>query len=163
MEADVTLAAGRFDLNPSTVSYSEVRQEATFIPDLPALAHIFIYQSRLDTRMAEETERAVYLQRIDPECREEYATAHDDVPGGVKDAMERGGVEEFQLYVRDDVAVCILEAKDIDEYLETVDGDEAVEEWERHVAQFKRKGVDVDDEEEPIPFMDRIWSLPEDG
>lgn len=109
--------------------------------------------------MADDTERAVYVQRIDPERREEYVEAHDDVPAGVVDAMERGGVTEFELYVRDDVAVCILEAEDLDAYLETVDGDEAVEEWERHVAEFKDEGVDVDDEDEPIPFMDRIWTL----
>jgi len=42
--------------------------------------------------------------------------------------MERGGVTEFELYVRDDLAVCILEAEDVDAYLETIDGDEAVEE-----------------------------------
>ena len=109
--------------------------------------------------MADNTERAVYIQRIDPERRERYIEAHDDVPAGVVDAMERGGVTEFELYVRDDIAVCILEAEDLDAYLETVDGDEAVEEWERHVAQFKEEGVDVDDEDEPIPFMERIWAL----
>ena len=112
--------------------------------------------------MAEERERAVYIQRIDPEHKGEYVDAHDDVPAGVVDAMERGGVTEFELYVRDDLAVCILEAEDVDAYLETVDGDEAVEEWERHVAQFKREGVDVDDEDEPIPFMERIWTLGDD-
>lgn len=109
--------------------------------------------------MASDTERAVYIQRIDPEYREEYLEAHEDVPEGVSDAMRRGGVTEFELYVRDDLAVCILEAEDIDAYLDEVDGDEAVEEWERHVAEFKREGVDVDDEQEPIPFMDRIWTL----
>lgn len=112
--------------------------------------------------MVADTERAVYVQRIDPDYREEYLEAHEDVPAGVSEAMHRGGVTEFELYVRDDLAVCILEAEDVDAYLEAVDGDEAVEEWERRVAQFKREGVDVDDEDEPIPFMDRIWTL-EDG
>ena len=108
--------------------------------------------------MEYDTERAVYVQRIDPEHKEAYVKAHEDVPKGVTDAMERGSVTEFELYVRDDLAVCLLEAEDIDAYLAEVDSDEAVEEWERHVAQFKREGVDVDDEE-PIPFMDRIWTL----
>ena len=72
--------------------------------------------------------------------------------------MERGNVTEFELYVRGTIAVCILEAEDIDAYLEAVDGDEAVKEWERYVGQFKREGVDVDDKE-PTPFMERIWTL----
>jgi len=110
--------------------------------------------------MAEATERAVYVQRIDPEYREQYVAAHDDVPEGVKAAMERGTVTSFDLYVRDDVAVCILEAEDLDAYLDAVTDDPAVEEWERHVAQFKREGVDVDaPADEQIPFMERIWSF----
>ena len=111
--------------------------------------------------MSSDTERAVYIQRIDPEHRDDYLEAHEDVPEGVSDAMRRGGVTEFELYVRDDLAVCILEAADIDAYFEEIDGDEAVEEWERYTAEFKREGVDVDDEDEPIPFMDRIWTLAE--
>ncbi len=111
--------------------------------------------------MSSDTERAVYVQRIDPEYKEEYLEAHEDVPEGVSDAMRRGGVTEFELYIRNDIAVCILEADDIDAYLEEIDGDETVEEWERYVAQFKREGVDVDNEDEPIPFMERVWSLEE--
>lgn len=106
------------------------------------------------------TERHVYLQRIDPDWKDEYVEAHDDVPQGVMDAMERGGATDFELYVRDDIAVCVLEVHDIDEYLDAVTGDPAVEEWERHVAQYKREGVDVDAaEDEQIPFMDCIWDL----
>lgn len=114
--------------------------------------------------MAENTERAVYVQRIDPEHKEEYVAAHNDIPEGVTEAMERGTVTSFDLYVRDDVAVCILKAEDLDAYLESVTGDLAVVEWERHVAQFKREGVDVDaPEDEQIPFMERIWSFNPDG
>ena len=109
------------------------------------------------------TERAVYLQRIDPDRRDDYIEAHDDVPEGVAEAMRRGTATEFELYVLDDVAVCVLEVEDLDAYLESVEGDAAVEEWERHVARFKREGVDVDDDEESIPFMERIWSLDADG
>jgi L-rhamnose mutarotase len=105
-----------------------------------------------------ETERAVYVQRLDPDQREAYAEAHDDVPEGVTDAMERGGVTEFELYVRDDIAVCILECADLAKYLDTVDGDEAIADWERYTGQFKRSGVDADaDPEAGIPFMERIW------
>jgi L-rhamnose mutarotase len=109
--------------------------------------------------MASDTKRAVYIQRIDPEYKEEYLEAHEDVPEGVSEAMRRGGVTEFELYVRDDLAVCLLEAEDIDAYLDEIDGDEAVEEWERYTAEFKREGVDVDDADEPIPFMERIWTF----
>lgn len=110
--------------------------------------------------MSRDTERAVYVQRIDPDRKQEYIDAHDDVPEGVTAAMERGTVTEFDLFVRGDVAVCILEAEDLDAYLDAVTGDPEVEEWERHVAQFKREGVDVDaPEDEQIPFMDRIWGF----
>jgi L-rhamnose mutarotase len=107
-----------------------------------------------------ETERAVYVQRLDPDQREAYIAAHDDVPEGVTDAMARGGVTAFDLFVRDDIAVCLLEAEDVDAYLEEVTGDPDVEEWERYVAQFKREGVDVDaDPDEQIPFMERVWQF----
>ncbi|MFB6141443.1 MAG: L-rhamnose mutarotase [Halosimplex sp.] len=106
------------------------------------------------------TERAVYVQRIDPDRRDEYVEAHDDVPEGVTDAMERGTVTDFELYVRDDLAVCILECEDLDAYLDAVDGDEAVAEWEAYTGRFKREGVDPDaDPDEGIPFMDRVWSF----
>lgn len=106
------------------------------------------------------SERIVYVQRIDPDRRRDYVEAHDEVPDGVTAAMERGGVEQFELYVRDDVAVCVAEIEDREAYLEAVTGDPAVEAWERHVAQFKREGVDVDaPEDEQIPFMERIWSF----
>lgn len=109
--------------------------------------------------MSRDTERAVYVQRIDSERKQEYIEAHDDVPEGVTKAMERGTVTEFELYIRGDVAVCILEAEDLDAYFETATGDPEVEKWERHVAQFKRKGIDVDaPKDEQIPFMDCIWS-----
>jgi len=105
-----------------------------------------------------ETERAVYIQRLDPDQRQAYVEAHDDVPSAVTDAMERGGVRTFELYLRDDVAVCILECDDLDAYLDAVDGDEAVAEWERYTGQFKREGVDAEaDPESGIPFMKCLW------
>ncbi len=110
--------------------------------------------------MTSDTERAVYVQRLDPDQRADYLAAHEEVPEGVTDAMRRGGVTEFELYVRDDIAVCILEAEDLDDYVATVTDDPAVESWERRVAEFKREGVDVDaDSDEQIPFMDRVWSF----
>lgn len=112
--------------------------------------------------MANDTEMVAYLQRIDPERREEYIDAHDDVPSSVTDAMERGGVEEFKLFVRGDIAVCMLTAEDPDAYFEEIENDADVEEWERRVARLKEDGVDVDADEETIPFMDEIWSFNSD-
>ena len=113
--------------------------------------------------MADETDRAVYVQRLDPEQVEEYVAAHDEVPAAVTDAMERGGVEEFELYVRDDIAVCLLECVDLDAYLDAVDGDEEVAEWERFTGRFKRDGVDADaSPESGIPFMERVWRFDPD-
>lgn len=110
-----------------------------------------------------DTERAVYVQRLDPDQHEAYVTAHDDVPDGVTDAMERGGVEEFELYVRDDIAVCILDCADLEAYLDAVDGDKAVADWERYTGQFKQSGVDADaDPEAGIPFMEQVWRFEPD-
>lgn len=110
-----------------------------------------------------DTERAVYIQRLAPDQREAYVGAHDDIPEGVTDAMERGGVETFELYVRDDIAVCMLECADLDAYLETLDGDEAVADWERYTGEFKQSGVDADaDPKDGIPFMERIWRFEPD-
>jgi L-rhamnose mutarotase len=105
-----------------------------------------------------DTDRAVYVQRLDPDQRDAYIEAHDSVPQGVTDAMEAGGVEEFELYVRENIAVCILECDDLDAYLDTVDGNETVAEWERYTGQFKQSGVDADaSPEDGIPFMERVW------
>jgi L-rhamnose mutarotase len=108
-------------------------------------------------------ERAVYIQYLKPDWKEEYLAAHESVPKGVTNAMVEGGVERFDLYVRGDIAVCVLEAEDVDAYLDRVSGDPTVEAWERRVAEFKREGVDVDAAEgEQIPFMDRVWSFERD-
>lgn len=109
--------------------------------------------------MGESTlERAVYIQEIDPEHVEAYVRAHDDVPSAVTDAMDRAGVERFDLYVRGTVAVCIVEAHDVEKYFDAMDGDEGVKDWERRVGAYKLEGVDVDaDEGASIPMMDRIW------
>ncbi|MFB6217891.1 MAG: L-rhamnose mutarotase [Halobacteriaceae archaeon] len=106
------------------------------------------------------TERHVYVQHLDPDCVEEYRAAHETVPEGVRAAMERGGVTEFEVYLRGTTVVCILECEDLDAYLSAVEGDPAVEEWERRVAEFKTEGVDADaPPDEGIPFADPVWSF----
>ncbi len=109
--------------------------------------------------MSEELERAVYLQRLDPEQREEYVRAHDDVPAAVTDAMARADVRTFELYVREEIAICVFEATDVQAYFDIVEDDPDVQEWERYVAQFKEAGVDVDADEAVVPAMERIWSF----
>ncbi|QRV17891.1 L-rhamnose mutarotase (plasmid) [Haloterrigena salifodinae] len=110
--------------------------------------------------MTNELERAVYVQRIDPDRTAEYIEAHDDVPDGVTEAMERASVETFQLFVRDDIVVCFLECPDVDAYDEVMANDPDVEAWERRVARFKRNGVDADAAAgEQIPYMEEIWSF----
>lgn len=106
-----------------------------------------------------DTERAVYLQRIDPDLRDEYLEAHEDVPEGVTRAMKEAGVERFELYVRKEIAVCILEAEDIERYDEAMASDPAVEEWERRVAEFKTEGVDVEADDDGVPYMKEVWSF----
>jgi len=103
-----------------------------------------------------DTERAVYVQKLDPDEREAYIEASEAVPSGVTDAMARRGVEEFELYVRSDIAVCILECPAVNAYRDAVGGDEAVGEWERYTSRFKRSGVGADPEE-GIPFMSLVW------
>lgn len=112
---------------------------------------------------SESSERVVFVQRIDPEHREPYLEAHNDVPGDVTNAFRRAGAIDFELYLRDEIAVCVLECEDLNRYLDVVTSDEAVQEWERSLAQYKQEGVDVDaPKNEQIPFMDRIWSLNHD-
>ena len=106
------------------------------------------------------TERHVYVQHLDPDRVEEYREAHETVPEEVRAAMDRGGVERFDLYLRGTVAVCILECVDRDAYLDAVDGDPAVEAWERRVAEYKREGVDPEAAPaEGIPFAEPVWSF----
>ena len=109
-----------------------------------------------------QTERAVVLQRIDPEQREAYLDAHEDVPNAVTDAMERNNVREFRLFIRDDIAVFVLEAPDVDAYYQDAMSDPDVQEWERYVAKFKQDGIDVDaTDDDQVPFMNDVWSLAE--
>jgi L-rhamnose mutarotase len=106
------------------------------------------------------TERHVYVQHLDPDSVAAYRDTHEEVPPEVRAAMERGGVESFQVYVRGTTAVCVLECVDLDAYLDAVAGDPAVEAWERRVAEYKREGVDPEAPPETgIPFADEVWSF----
>lgn len=108
----------------------------------------------------EELEQVVILQRIKPEMTGEYVAAHDDVPQSVIDAMVEGGVHEYWLYLRDEIAVSIVEVEDMERFQDRYEGDSENEEWEAYVEQFKTDGIDSDDMK--MPFMEEIWSLSED-
>lgn len=107
--------------------------------------------------MTRDTEQIVILQRIDPEQTDEYVEAHDDVPQSVVDAMVDGGVHNYSLYLRDEIAVGVVEVEDIDAFQERYESDPENEEWEAYVQQFKREGIDPEDME--MPVMEDIWSL----
>jgi L-rhamnose mutarotase len=104
-----------------------------------------------------DTETVVILQRLDPDRVDEYVESHEDVPEAVTDAMAEGGVEEFRLFVEGDVAVCVLDVEDFEAYQERYESDEACLEWESHVDQFKRSGVDPDTGE--MPTMEEVWTF----
>jgi len=104
-----------------------------------------------------DTERVVVLQRLKPDAVDEYVSAHEDVPDSVVSAMEKGSVDEYELYVHDDVAVGIMEVADLAEFEAVYGSDPDNRAWEERVGEFKRSGVDPDDTE--MPVMERVWSL----
>jgi L-rhamnose mutarotase len=108
-----------------------------------------------------DVERVAMIQYLDSDRVDDYLEAHEDVPDAVADAMDRGGVYTYELFVHDDVSVGYAEIEDFDAFVEEYTADEECQEWERRVAEFKRSGVDVDESE--VPLMDHVWSLDDDG
>jgi L-rhamnose mutarotase len=105
----------------------------------------------------DDLERVVMLQRLKPDAVDDYVAAHDNVPDSVVQAMNDGGVEEYELYVYDDLAVSIMEVADLDEFEAVYGSDPDNQAWEERVGAFKRSGVDPDEME--MPVMEQIWSL----
>jgi L-rhamnose mutarotase len=104
-----------------------------------------------------DLERIVVVQRLKPDAVDEYVTAHDDVPDSVVESMRDGGVEEYELYIYEDIAVSIMEVADFEEFEDVYASYPDNQAWEERVGAFKRSGVDPDDME--MPVMERIWSL----
>ena len=104
-----------------------------------------------------DTEQVVMLQRLDPNKVDEYIEAHEDVPQSVSDAMERAGVEEYRLYVHNEISVGVMELPSLEGFQEEYGGDPANEEWEERVSKFKQEGVDPDEME--MPVMEEIWAF----
>ena len=109
----------------------------------------------------DDIDRVAMIQRLDPDRVDDYLAAHEDVPEAVSEAMERGGVRQFQLFVRDDISVGYIEVEDLEAYVEEYASDPECREWEERVAEFKTAGVDVEDGS--MPLMDRVWSFEAGG
>lgn len=108
---------------------------------------------------ANELERVVMLQRLKSDMVDAYVAAHDEVPSSVVESMRSGGVEEYELYVYEDIAVSIMEVADLDEFEAVYGSNPDNRAWEERVGKYKLSGVDPDEME--MPVMERIWSLDE--
>jgi L-rhamnose mutarotase len=111
----------------------------------------------MSTDNSDDLARVVMLQRLKQDAIDDYVAAHDDVPDSVVDAMNEGGVDEYELYVYEDIAVGIMDVRDLDEFEDVYGDDPDNQAWEERVGEFKRSGVDPDEME--MPVMERIWSL----
>jgi L-rhamnose mutarotase len=111
----------------------------------------------MSTDDSNDLERVVVLQRLKQDAINDYVAAHDDVPDSVADAMNEGGVDEYELYVYEDIAVGIMDVRDLDEFEDVYAADPDNQAWEERVGEFKRSGVEPDEME--MPVMERIWSL----
>lgn len=105
----------------------------------------------------DEIEHGAMIQRLKPDRIEEYLDAHEDVPDAVPEAMERGGVKQFQLFVHDDISIGYIEAEDLDEFVEVYTADPQCQVWEEFVDEFKTASIDVKGAE--LPLMDHVWSF----
>jgi L-rhamnose mutarotase len=110
---------------------------------------------------ATEPDRVLLVQDLDPEKVDDYVEAHDDVPDAVTDAMERGGVHRFDLFVHDGVSIGYVVVDDFERFQSVYGDDPECMAWEERIAPFKRSGVDPDTGE--MPLGDRIWSFDADG
>jgi L-rhamnose mutarotase len=108
----------------------------------------------------DDFERVAMIQRLKPDRVDDYLEAHEDVPGAVSEAMERGGVRQFQLFVQGDLSIGYFEVEDLEEFNEEYMNDPRCQEWEERVGEFKQSGVDVD--EGSMPTMDHVWSFEAD-
>jgi L-rhamnose mutarotase len=107
--------------------------------------------------MADDIEHVAMIQRLVPDRVDEYLEAHEEVPDAVSEAMERGGVHTFRLFVHGDISVGYIEVEDFETFNEVYTADPECQAWEDRVGEYKRSGVDVDSGE--MPVMDEIWTF----
>ncbi|MFB6119631.1 MAG: L-rhamnose mutarotase [Halobacteriaceae archaeon] len=102
--------------------------------------------------------RVAFLQRLKPDRVDDYVEAHQDVPTAVTDTMADADVEWFDVFVRDEIAVCVLSVADPERFADTYERamaeNETIADWERLNNGFKREGMDGDG----IPWMERVWT-----
>lgn len=110
--------------------------------------------------MTDDLERAAMLQRLDPDHVDDYLEAHEDVPDAVPEAMERGGVHTFRLFVHGEISVGYIEVEDFEAFNEEYMADPECRQWEDRVGEFKRSGVDTESGE--MPLMDEVWTFEAD-
>jgi L-rhamnose mutarotase len=104
-----------------------------------------------------DRDRVVLVQSLEPDRVEEYVAAHDDVPDPVVDVMAENGIERYELFVYDTLAISYVVATDFEAFTEAYGADPEVEAWEKHVESFKRSGVDPETGE--MPAAERIWTF----
>jgi L-rhamnose mutarotase len=104
-----------------------------------------------------DLEHILLVQELDSDSVEEYVAAHDDVPDRVVELMRTHGVERYELFVYDDLAISYVVAEDFAAFEEAYGDDERAMEWEQRVSAFKDSGVDPETGE--MPDADRIWTL----
>jgi L-rhamnose mutarotase len=105
----------------------------------------------------DDVERVVLVQELESDRVGDYLEAHEDVPDPVTDRMAESGVEEFRLFVGDDLSIGYIEVEDFERFQEEYSADPDCEAWERRVAEFKESGVDPDAGE--FPVLDEVWTF----
>jgi L-rhamnose mutarotase len=104
-------------------------------------------------------ERAILIQRLEPDGIDGYIEAHKSVPEDIVERMEESGVEEFRLFVGENLSIGYIAAEDIGRFEEEYAEDPACIAWEEKLAEYKRTGVDT--EEGDFPALEQIWALEE--
>jgi len=105
----------------------------------------------------EELDRVVLVQELKADRVGDYLEAHEDVPDPVTERMEQSGVEEFRLFVGDELSIGYIEAEDFERFQEEYSADPECEDWEERVAEFKESGVDPESGE--FPVLDEVWTF----
>ncbi|MFB6296091.1 MAG: L-rhamnose mutarotase [Halobacteriales archaeon] len=106
---------------------------------------------------SDDVDRVVLVQELKPDRVGEYLEAHEDVPDPVTERMAESGVEEFRLFVGDDLSIGYIEVEDFERFQAEYSADPDCEDWEERVAEFKQSGVDT--EEGDFPVLDEVWTF----
>lgn len=64
----------------------------------------------------EDLEQVIILQPLKSEAVDGYREAHNEVPDSVIESMNESGVEEYELYAYEDIAIGIMSVHDLEEF-----------------------------------------------